>query len=73
MNTVRMSLVKSQLMFWIFTMAVYFLTETMHMLLALNSEGQLTRPIYTVPLLLTNRKENDRITLSLFRTFLAYS
>ena len=73
MNTVRMSLVKSQLMFWIFTMAVYFLTETMHMLLALNSDGQLTRPIYTVPLLLTNRKENDRITLSLFRTFLAYS
>ena len=73
MNTVRMSLVKSQLMFWIFTMAVYFLTETMQMLLALNSDGQLTRPIYTVPLLLTNRKENDRITLSLFRTFLAYS
>ena len=73
MNTVHMSLVKSQLMFWIFTMAVYFLTETMHMLLALNSDGQLTRPIYTVPLLLTNRKENDRITLSLFRTFLAYS
>ena len=73
MNAVRMSLVKSQLIFWIFTMAVYFLTETMHMLLALNSDGQLTRPIYTVILLLTNRKENDRITLSLFRTFLAYS
>lgn len=73
MNAVHMSLVKSQLIFWIFTMAVYFLTETMHMLLALNSDGQLMRPIYTVTLLLTNRKENDRITLSLFRTFLAYS
>ena len=69
-NVFGKSLVKLQYIFRIFSMVVYSLTETLNMLLASNSDDRLTRPIYTVILLLTNRKENDGIPLSLFKTFL---
>ena len=69
-NVVGKSFVKLQYIFRIFSMVVYSLTETLNMLLASNSDDRLTRPIYTVILLLTNRKENDGIPLSLFKTFL---
>ena len=69
-NVFGKSLVKLQYIFRIFSMVVYSLTETLNMLLASNSDDRLTRPICTVILLLTNRKENDGIPLSLFKTFL---
>ena len=69
-NVVGKSLVKLQYIFRIFSMVVCSLTETLNMLLASNSDDRLTRPIYTVILLLTNKKENDGISLSLFKTFL---
>lgn len=51
-------------------MAVYLLTEILDMLLTSNLADQLMRPLYTVTLPLTNRKENDGINLSLVKNFL---
>ena len=51
-------------------MAVYLLKEILDMLLTSNLDDRLMRPLYTVTLLVTNRKENDGINLSLFKHFL---
>ena len=51
-------------------MAIYLLIEILDMLLTLNLDDQLTRPLYTVTLPLTNRKENDGINLSLYKNLL---
>ena len=69
-NVIEKLLVKLQLIFQIFTMAIYLLIEILDMLLTLNLDDQLTRPLYTVTLPLTNRKENDGINLSLYKNLL---
>ena len=51
-------------------MAIYLLIEILDMLLTSNLDDQLTRPLYTVTLPLTNRKENDGINLSLYKNLL---
>ena len=69
-NVIGKFLVKLQLILQIFTMAVYLLKEILDMLLTSNLDDRLMRPLYTVTLLVTNRKENDGINLSLFKHFL---
>ena len=51
-------------------MAIYLLIEILDMLLTSNLDDQLRRPLYTVTLPLTNRKENDGINLSLYKNLL---
>ena len=51
-------------------MEAYFSTEISCTLLASNLDDQLMRPLYTMILLMTDRNENDEITISLVKTFL---
>ena len=51
-------------------MEAYFSTEILCTLLASNLDDRLTRPLYTVILLITNRKKNEKIDISLLKTFL---
>lgn len=67
-NVVGKPLVKLRICYFAYAAYVIcYLTETSHMLLALNSDDWLTRP---VTLLLTNKKVNDATPLLLFKTFL---
>ena len=69
-NVIGKFLAKLQLIFQIFTMSIYLLIEILDMLLTSSLDEQLTRPLYTVTLPLTNRKENDGINLSLYKNLL---